>query len=564
MAGVMEERVPAPSNSRSLVQYAQTPNGRNMLMIVGGAAIAAVIAGSWMWSKKPEYRVLFSNFSDRDGGAIVASLQQLNVPYQFAEGGGAILVPADKVHDVRLKLASQGLPKGGNVGFELMENQKLGVSQFLEQVNFQRALEGELAKSIQSVGAIQAARVHLALPKNSVFVREQQKPTASVLLNLHPGRSLDPQQVSAIVHLVASSVPDLPVKNVTVVDQGGNLLSEQSKSPGAKGLDATQLKYVQELQQSIVRRIESIITPIAGENNVRAEATADVDFSTTEQAAEMYKPNQGQNPATVRSQHSSETQNGGNTASGVPGALTNQPPAPATAPLTQPANGALGAAGAAGNMQRDSTTNYEVDKTVRYVQQPMGGIKRLTVAVVVNHKRVIDKTGKATYRPLTDAEKTEITNLVKEAMGFNQERGDSVNVVNSPFATMEREIEPAVPLWKQPEMWELGKEAGRYLLIALVLMFLYFKVVKPLLKGLNRKGEEEKLDALEAPELDADGNLIAKAAEDADGAVVTLSGEAEPMGPAVGKYQLSLNEAKRLAIDNPRVVANVIKEWVAE
>jgi flagellar M-ring protein FliF len=215
-------------------------------------------------------------------------------------------------------------------------------------------------------------------------------------------------------------------------------------------------------------------------------------------------------------------------------------------------------------MQRDSTTNYEVDKTVRYVQQPMGGIKRLTVAVVVNHKRVIDKTGKATYRPLTDAEKTEITNLVKEAMGFNQERGDSVNVVNSPFATMEREIEPAVPLWKQPEMWELGKEAGRYLLIALVLMFLYFKVVKPLLKGLNRKGEEEKLDALEAPELDADGNLIAKAAEDADGAVVTLSGEAEPMGPAAGKYQLSLNEAKRLAIDNPRVVANVIKEWVAE
>jgi flagellar M-ring protein FliF len=565
MAGVIEEGVSTPSPSRSLVQYARTPNGRNMLMIVGGAAIAAVIAGSWMWSKKPEYRVLFSNFSDRDGGAIVASLQQMNVPYQFAEGGGAILVPADKVHDVRLKLASQGLPKGGNVGFELMENQKLGVSQFLEQVNFQRALEGELAKSIQSVGAIQAARVHLALPKNSVFVREQQKPTASVLLNLHPGRSLDPQQVSAIVHLVASSVPDLPVKNVTVVDQSGNLLSEQPKSPGAKGLDATQLKYVQELQQSIVRRIESIITPIAGENNVRAEATADVDFSTSEQAAEIYKPNQGQNAAAIRSQHNSEAQNGGNTVSGVPGALSNQPPAPATAPLTQPLNGAPAPAPAAsGSMQRDNTVNYEIDKTVRYVQQPMGGIKRLTVAVVVNHKRVIDKTGKATYRPLTDAEKTEITNLVKEAMGFNQERGDSVNVVNSPFANLEREIEPAVPLWKQPEMWDLGKEAGRYLLIALVLMFLYFKVVKPLLKGLNRKDEEEKLEALEAPALDADGNPIGKEAEDADGAVVTLSGEAEPMGPAVGKYQLSLDQAKRLAIDNPRVVANVIKEWVAE
>jgi flagellar M-ring protein FliF len=561
MAVVLEDGV-APSTSRSLVQFAKTPNGRNVLMMVGLAAVAAVAAGMWMWSQKPEYRVLFSNFSDRDGGAIVASLQQMNVPYQFAEGGGAILVPADKVHDARLKLASQGLPKGGNVGFELMENQKLGVSQFLEQVNFQRALEGELAKSIQSVAAIQAARVHLALPKNSVFVREQQKPTASVLLNLHPGRSLDPQQVSAIVHLVASSVPDLPVKNVTVVDQSGNLLSEQSKSPGAKGLDATQLKYVQELQQSIVRRIESIITPIAGENNVRAEATADVDFSTSEQAAEMYKPNQGQNPAAVRSQHSSEAQNGGNTASGVPGALTNQPPAPATAPLTQPTNGAPGAATPSGNMQRDSTVNYEVDKTVRYVQQPMGGIKRLTVAVVVNHKRVIDQAGKATYRPLTDAEKTEITNLVKEAMGFNQERGDSVNVVNTPFADLQKEIEPAVPLWKQPEMWELGKEAGRYLLIALVLMFLYFRVVKPLLKSLNKK--EDELEALEAPELDANGNLIVNESGDADGAVVTLSDAAEPMGPAVGKYQLSLDQAKKLAIDNPRVVANIIKEWVSE
>ncbi|MEN3367578.1 MAG: flagellar M-ring protein FliF [Burkholderiales bacterium] len=564
MAALMEGEAAAPSTSRNLVQYAKTPNGRNMLLMVGGAAIAAVIAGSWMWSKKPEYRVLFSNFSDRDGGAIVASLQQLNVPYQFAEGGGAILVPADKVHDARLKLASQGLPKGGNVGFELMENQKLGVSQFLEQVNFQRALEGELAKSIQSLGSIQAARVHLALPKNSVFVREQQKPTASVLLNLHPGRSLDPQQVQAIVHLVASSVPNLPVKNVTVVDQNGDLLSEQSKSPGAKGLDATQLKYVHELQQSIVRRVESIVKPIVGENNVRAEATADVDFSTSEQAAEMYKPNQGQNPAAVRSQHSSEAQNGGNTASGVPGALSNQPPAPATAPLTQAANGAPVTPGPTGNAQRDSTVNYEVDKTVRYVQQPMGGIKRLTVAVVVNHKRVIDKTGKATYRPLTDAEKTEITNLVREAMGFSAERGDSVNVVNSPFADLEQIVEPAVPLWKQPEMWELGKEAGRYLLIALVLMFLYFKVVKPLLKGLNKKDEEEKLAALEAPVLDADGNPILKAAEDEDGAVVTLSDETEPMGPGVGRYQLSLDQAKRLAIENPRVVANVIKEWVAE
>ena len=200
---------------------ARCPVSRKWGLMLAVSAIVALLAGGWMWNQAPEYKVLFSNVSDRDGGAIIASLQQMNVPYKFAEGGGAILVPANQVHDARLKLASQGLPKGGLVGFELMENQKFGTSQFLEQVNFQRALEGELARSIQALSAVSSARVHLAMPKQSVFMREQQKPSASVLLNLHPGRSLDPQQVNAIVHLVSSSVPNLPVKNVTVVDQHG-------------------------------------------------------------------------------------------------------------------------------------------------------------------------------------------------------------------------------------------------------------------------------------------------------------------------------------------------------
>ena len=558
--GAEEESRAAPNN---LLGFARTPNGRNILLMVGAAAAAAALAGMWLWSQQPDYRVLFSNFSDRDGGAIVASLQQMNVPYKFAEGGGAILVPADRVHDARLKLALQGLPKGGNVGFELMENQKLGVSQFLEQVNFQRALEGELARSIQSVAAVQTARVHLALPKASVFVRDQQKPTASVLLNLHPGRSLDPQQVSAIVHLVASSVPELSAKNVTVVDQNGTLLSEMGKQPGANGLDPTQLKYVQELQQSIARRIESIITPIVGASNVRAEATADVDFSTSEQAAEMYKPNQGSNPATVRSQHSSESQNGGNVAAGVPGALTNQPPVPSTAPLVQPAS-AIANAAASNSSQRESTVNYEVDKTVRYVQQPMGGIKRLSVAVVVNYKRVIDKAGKVTSRPLTEAEKNEITDLVKEAMGYSKERGDSLNVVNSPFAGAEKDVIPEPPLWKQPEMQELAKEAGKYLLFALLLMFLYFKLFKPLLAKLTHKEEEkeekEEKEALAAPRLDAEGNPLPL--EEADG--VALDANGEPMSQQNPPYQVALEQAKRLARSNPKVVANVVKEWVSE
>lgn len=537
--------VAAPSG---VVGFAQTPGGRNFFLMLGVAAVMAVMAGVWMWSQQPDYRVLFSNFSDRDGGAIVASLQQMNVPYKFADGGGAILVPADKVHDARLKLASQGLPKGGSVGFELMENQKLGVSQFLEQVNFQRALEGELARSIQSVAAVQAARVHLALPKASVFVRDQQKPTASVLLNLHAGRTLDPQQVSAIVHLVASSVPDLPTKNVTVVDQNGNLLSETGKL-GANGLDPSQLKYVQELQQSIVKRIESILTPIVGASNVRAEATADVDFSHTEQAAETYKPNQDPNAATVRSQQVSESHSGsGLNASGVPGALTNQPPAPATAPLTAPPAGSTAGAPAtpSGNAQKDMTVNYEVDKTVRYVQQPMGGVKRLSVAVVVNYRKVTGKDGKVTLTPLSDAEKTQITDLVREAMGFNKERGDSLNVVNSPFAGAEKETIVEPPIWKRPETLNLAMVGGKYLLGILILLYLFFAVLKPLLKRIGTTLMPPPPEPLPEPEDD----------------VVHIEHGTEPMGSRPRTYQDNLDAAKELARNDPKMVANVVKAWV--
>jgi len=265
--------------------------GSKLMLLAGVAAVVAVMVVFWLWSQQPDYRILFSNYSDKDGGAIVAALEKMNVPYKFSESGSAILVPAEQVHTARLKLASDGLPKGGNIGFELLENQKFGVSQFVEQVNFQRALEGELERSIQAIAAVQVARIHLAIPKPSVFVRDQQNPTASVLLNLHPGRTLDPQQVAAVVHLVASSVPNLPAANVTVVDQNGTLLSDTSKKQGANGLDQTQIKYVEDMQASIARRVESIITPLVGAKNVRAEASAEIDFSTTEQAAETYKPN---------------------------------------------------------------------------------------------------------------------------------------------------------------------------------------------------------------------------------------------------------------------------------
>ncbi len=279
------------------------------LAMIAAAALIAVVAAATLWSRAPDYRVLYSNVADSDGGAIIAALQQMNVPYRFADGGSAIMVPEANVHEARLKLAAQGLPKGGLAGFELMENQKFGTSQFAEQVNYQRALEGELARTIQAMQEVQSARVHLALSKPSVFVREQAKPSASVLLKLYPGRMLDRSQVQAIGHLVSSSVPNLPLANVTVVDQSGRLLSS-SFQDNASGLDPTQLNYVRDIEQGYIKRIEAILGPVVGEDNVRAQVTADVDLDNTEQMAETYRPNQDPANGVVRSTHTSEsTQN---------------------------------------------------------------------------------------------------------------------------------------------------------------------------------------------------------------------------------------------------------------
>jgi len=520
--------------------------GNKLLLLAGVAAVIAVMAVFWLWSQQPDYRVLFSNYSDKDGGAIVAALEKMNVPYKFSDSGTAILVPAAQVHQARLKLASDGLPKGGNIGFEILENQKFGVSQFVEQVNFQRALEGELERSIQSIGAVEVARIHLAIPKASVFVRDQQKPTASVLLNLRAGRSLDAQQVGAVVHLVASSVPDLPAANVTVVDQNGNLLSDTSKKMGANNLDPTQLKYVDDIQQSIAKRVESIITPIVGAKNVRAEASAEIDFSSLEQAAETYKPNQKPEDVVVRSMQSNESiTSNGSAATGVPGALSNQPPANATAPITAPAVAEAGAGTVAAAMpvdsQKNMTTNYEVDKTVRYVQQAMGGIKRLNVAVVVNNMPVVDKTGKVTYRPLTAAEKQQINDLAMQAMGFNKERGDSLTVVNSSFAGEPVEIAPEVPLWKNPETIEYAKDALRFIVGIVVLFMIYSRALKPILNKLMTA----------SPKL-----LNSPVSEDS---VVSLSGEQGRL--AAPGFDQNLVVAKQMAKDNPRMVASVVANW---
>jgi flagellar M-ring protein FliF len=538
-------------------KYWETPMGKRV--VVGGAIAAAlaVVAAIWLWSSAPEYKVLFSNYSDRDGGAITASLDQMGVKYKFSEGGSAILIPAEQVPSVRLKLAAQGLPRAGNVGFELLENQKLGTSQFVEQVNYQRSLEGELANSIQAVSAVASARVHLAMPKPSVFVRDQQKPTASVLLNLQPGRALDQAQVSAIVHLVASSVPELTPSNVTVVDQNGTLLSDTSARNG-KQLDPNQLKYVEALQQNIVKQVESIIAPIVGQNNVRAEATAEVDFAQVDTAAEMYKPNSPPEPQAIRSQQTSEqTGPGSQNPSGIPGALSNQPPGVATAPIEGGAPATSQQTGTTGPTSKNATTNYEVDKTLRFEQKPMGGIKRLTVGVVVNYRRSVDpKTGKVVVKPLAAAEVAQINELVKQAMGYNQARGDTLNVANAPFDGVDKPAEETLDWWKDKNNLPLAKDVAKWVFIAMVLLFLWYRILRPVLKPVMKTFDKavemppEPEPEEPEPEPEPDHEEIARIAR-----------EAEEQKQVI-VYKSNLEMAKTLAQNDPRIVANVIKEWL--
>lgn len=515
---------------------------------IGIAALIALLAGAWMWGQTPDYRVLYSNLSDRDGGAIIESLQQMNIPYKFAEGGGALMVPSNQVHEARLKLASQGLPKGGSVGFELMENQKFGITQFAEQVNYQRALEGELARSVQTIGAVASARIHLAIPKPSVFVKDQQKPSASVVLTLRGGRLLDSGQVSAIVHLISSSVPDLEAKNVTVVDQDGTLLSA-GQDDNDTGMDAKQIEYVKQVEQGYIKRIENILAPLYGAENVRAQVTANIDFARVEQTAEVYNPNPTPNESSIRSQQNSETLNGsGLAASGVPGALSNQPPVPATAPIVAPPNAQgnpnQAAAPRVDNLHKESTINYELNRTISHTVMPVGMIKRLSVAVVVNDRKTTDSKGKVSSRPLSDKEKAQIDMLVKDAVGFDSSRGDSLNIENASFKDYGEEAPKEVPIWKQTDMIELAKEIAKYLIITVVMLLVIFKVIKPALRPLEAFKVDEHISH----------EPVQAAAEHAE--------EEKIIVPASPSYENNLNLAKQIAQQEPKIVASVIKEWV--
>ena len=530
--------------------------------IAAGAALAfaiALVVGVILWSRQPDYAVLFSNLEEKDGGAVVASLQQQNVPYKFSDNGNAILVPTNQVHDLRLRMAAQGIPKGGLVGFELMENQKLGISQFHEQVNFQRALEGELSRTISAIASVAGARVHLAIPKQTAFLRDEQKPTASVMVNLHTGRALDPTQLAGIVHLIASSVPQLTNDNVSVIDQNGNLLTKKPDPLRANGaLDASQILYTRELEEGFIERVNAILTPLFGKGNFRAQVSADVDFNITEQTAETYRPNPSPEQA-IRSQQSSESQTRDQGPQGVPGALTNQPPVPATAPVTTPP-----VAGAAGPGQqpplttsKNATINYEVDKTVQHTRKALGQVRRLSVAVAVNQREEKDKSGALKPVPLDEEERQRIEKLVGDAVGYNKERGDTISVASSPFVAS---AEPETPLWKDPENQALIKELIKYLVIAGVIAFVAFGVIRPLLKQVMPQPEpkEEEAEAEATAAREGEETEEGEEGEEGEGAEVELSPEAA----ARLAYEEKLAKVLELARHNPKVLGNLIKEWM--
>ncbi|PTN11606.1 flagellar basal-body MS-ring/collar protein FliF [Nitrosomonas aestuarii] len=552
-----------PSTSFGLDKFIQLSNQNKLGFMVAIAAIIALLAGAWMWSQSPDYRVLYSNISDQDGADIINSLQQTNVPYKFSQSGSAILIPSDQVHEARLRLAGQGLPRGGLAGFELMENQKFGASQFLEQVNYQRALEGELSRTVQSLSAVQSARIHLAISKPSVFARERQKPSVSVLLNLYPGRMLAEEQVSAIVHLVSSSIPSLSVQNVTVVDQNGNLLSGQEQTKPESKFDANQLEYLHELEKSYSRRIEAILSPITGATNVHAQVTADLDFSRIERAEEIYRPNNTETEAaSIRSQQTMESMSTGNKIDGgIPGALTNRPPEPAIAPIEiEGEDGEQKPEPLPSDQRKESTTNYEVDKTVQHTHLPTGNIKRLSAAVVVNYRKTVGEDGNITHVPLSEVEIREINNLVKDAMGYNEDRGDTLTVTNSLFSDADNTA-LAVPLWKDPDMILLAQEIGKQLLIAAIVVFFLLKILRPFLKSLAHNPELKEKKLTELPNdaaVDAMGQPL-KLAEDGTPLLDKSLTEEEVRKNAFGK---NLQKAKQLAIDEPAIVANVVKEWV--
>ncbi len=550
------------------------PAGLKPLLLLVGIA-AAVAAGVYvvLWSHAPTFSLLYTNLSTADQAQITQALDAAQIPYRMAPGASAIEVPSERLNDARLKLAGQGLPEGGG-GFAVMDKDPgFGVSQFMENARYQHALESELARTIASLRPVDGARVHLAVPRPSAFVRDHKGASASVFLQLKQGRRLEQEQIQAIVNLVASSIPDLEANQVTVVDQQGRLLSSP-EGHDAYSVREQQYDMVHRLEDDYSQKIEALLVPFIGANRVRAQVVAQMDMAVVEEAHEQYRPDS----QVVRSEQNSEsTSRDGSGSQGVPGALSNQPPAggvaqpppantppaakpaangaPAAAAATTSPVGASNAAGASDSTSRQSTKNYEIDRTVNYTRQPAGRLKRLTVAVLIDNLRSTDKDGKVKETPLSQDQLDHVKQLVKDAVGFDESRGDSVNVVNASFtpdaapATQEGEVEQA-KIWENPLVRDIAKIlAGLIAVLVLVLA-----VLKPMIKTLLAPSRVEHMSVLPRG-AGPGGEAIAGGAGQQSVAAKEL---------AAASHEQAVAQARTMVTQDPKRVAQVVRGWVAE
>ncbi|PKY11258.1 flagellar M-ring protein FliF [Acidithiobacillus marinus] len=541
-------------------RWQEMPPNRRLGVLVALAAVVAVLIAAIFMGGNPSYKVLYTNLSDRDGGQVIAELQKLNVPYQISDGGAVISVPANNVYATRMKLAADGLPKGAGVGFTLLDHEPMGTSDFVEHVNYQRALEGSLERTIASLNSVEGAKVHLAMPKPSVFLSEQENPTASVMLDLYPGRTLSAAQVAGIVHLVAASVPGLQDKNVTVVDQRGHLLSSQANADS--GLQPSQLAYQRAVDQQYEKRIQAILTPIVGAKGVRVAVSADIDFAKSESSSVSY----GKGQILSQQTHTSSG-TGGSGPYGVPGALSNTPPGVAVAPLVAPVASNISPAAlialaptlkmlAPTESSAATTTNYDVDKTIVHTVQPVGTVKRLSVAVLVDDQVTESTLGAVKEKPLSAAQLAQIQQLVEDAIGYSAKRGDTVKVVNMPFTT--QSAVSTLPWWQQSWFLNLMNSGLRYLVILFVALLLYFGVVRPLLK--RRMRQEPAMDtanaAAESEKADDASNPSAKALADAEAIREQVNIPGNPL-------ETDLYVSRQLVMQDPARAAQVVKEWLS-
>lgn len=535
------------------------------LMVAGAAAIAIIVA-LFLWMRSPDYRVLLSNLSAKDGGDIVGQLTQMNMPYQLADNGSAIMVPADKVHELRLKLAQAGLPKGGNTGFELLDKEQFGISQFSEQVNYQRALEGELSRTIESLSPVQTARVHLAIPKPTLFVREQKSPTASVTVGLLPGRALDEGQISAIVHMVSGSVSGLTSSNVIIVDQAGRLLTNNDNSQ--QSVSTSQMRMTQETEARLKQRIEDLLAPLVGRANVQAQVTAQVDYSKVEQTAEEYKPNQQPDSAAVRSRQSSQSQQNSNGGpGGVPGALSNQPVSAPSAPVetakadtkdNKNASPADNNRNSNINSQSDETTNYEVDRKISHTQRQIGVVDRLSVAVIINWLPQKKEDGTEEMQPLPPEMLKEIESLTREAMGYSSGRGDSLSITNSRF-TDEGPLTEEPSVFTSPVIIAQALEYGKILLLLLVGWLLWRKGIRPQWQR-YRKAQQAEAEARMFKATQMKTPLVADDVISDDMDEKTRRRLTRQRVSA----EIQSQRIREMADKDPQVVAMVISQWLGK